>query len=48
MSKVIHQVPVLLGAGHRFFQKLPKHTRLRRLGAVPAPGVADLHYEVVR
>lgn len=45
---VLHQVPVLLGAGHRFFQHLPEHVRLRLLRAIPAPGVTHLHYEVVR
>ncbi|PXY27815.1 dihydrofolate reductase family protein [Prauserella muralis] len=45
---VLHQVPILLGAGRRFFQQLPKHVRLRLLQAVPAPGVTHLHYEVLR
>ncbi|GAA0380979.1 dihydrofolate reductase family protein [Microbispora corallina] len=45
---VLHQVPVLLGGGRRFFQELPKHVRLRLLEAVPAPGVTHLHYEVAR
>ena len=45
---ILHQVPVLLGAGRRFFQDLPKHVRLRLLEAIPAPGVTHLHYEVVR
>ena len=45
---VLHQVPVLLGAGRPFFQDLSKHVRLRLLEAVPAPGVTHLHYEVVR
>ncbi|WP_182899101.1 dihydrofolate reductase family protein [Microbispora sp. H10830] len=45
---ILHQVPVLLGAGHRFFQELPKHVRLRLLEAVPAPGVTHLRYEVAR
>jgi dihydrofolate reductase len=45
---VLHQVPVLLGAGRSFFQELPKHVHLRLLEATPAPGVTHLHYEVVR
>jgi dihydrofolate reductase len=45
---ILHQVPVLLGAGRPFFQALPKHVRLRLVEAVPAPGVTHLHYEVER
>ena len=45
---VLHQVPVLLGAGRRYFQELPEQVRLNLLDAVPAPGVTHLHYEVVR
>ena len=45
---ILHQVPVLLGGGRRFFQELPKHVRLRLLEAIPAPGVTHLHYEVLR
>jgi dihydrofolate reductase len=45
---VLHQVPVLLGAGRRLFQQLPEHIHLRLLETVPAPGVTHLHYEVVR
>ena len=45
---VLHQVPVLLGAGRRFFQKLPEHVDLRLLEAVAAPGVTHLRYAVVR
>ena len=45
---ILHQVPVLLGAGRRFFQELPGHVHLRLLAAVPAPGVTHLHYEVAR
>jgi dihydrofolate reductase len=45
---VLHQVPVLLGAGRPFFHELPEHVDLRLLEAVPAPGVTHLHYEVVR
>ena len=45
---VLHQMPVLLGAGRRFFQELPEHVQLRLLEAIPAPGVTHLHYEVVR
>ncbi|MEV6286707.1 dihydrofolate reductase family protein [Kribbella sp. NPDC051770] len=45
---VLHQVPILLGAGRSFFQDLPSHIHLRLLEAVAAPGVTHLHYEVVR
>jgi dihydrofolate reductase len=45
---ILHQVPVLLGAGRRFFRELPWHVRLRLVEAVPAPGVTHLHYEVAR
>lgn len=45
---VLHQVPVLLGAGRPFFHALPEHVRLRLVEAVPAPGVTHLHYEVQR
>jgi dihydrofolate reductase len=45
---VLHQVPVLLGAGRPFFQELPEHIQLRLVEAVPAPGVTHLHYEVQR
>jgi dihydrofolate reductase len=45
---ILHLVPVLLGAGHRFFHELPEHVHLRLLEAIPAPGVTHLHYEVVR
>jgi dihydrofolate reductase len=45
---VLHQVPILLGAGHRFFHELPQHVHLRLLDAVAAPGVTHLHYEVAR
>jgi dihydrofolate reductase len=45
---ILHQVPVLLGAGRGFFQEVPGHVRLRLIEAIPAPGVTHLHYEVVR
>ena len=45
---ILHQVPILLGAGRPFFQELPRHVHLRLLEAVAAPGVAHLRYEVVR
>jgi FAD/FMN-containing dehydrogenase len=45
---VLHQLPILLGAGRPFFQSLPEHVRLRLVEAVPAPGVTHLHYEVAR
>ena len=43
---VLHQVPVLLGTGRRFFQALPAHVRLSLLKAEPAPGVTHLHYRI--
>ncbi|GAB2668278.1 dihydrofolate reductase family protein [Kribbella swartbergensis] len=45
---VLHQVPILLGAGRPFFQELPQHIRLRIVDVVAAPGVTHLHYEVQR
>ena len=45
---ILHQVPVLLGAGRSFFQELPHHVQLRLVEAVVAPGVTHLHYEVLR
>jgi dihydrofolate reductase len=45
---VLHQVPVLLGAGRPYFRELPRQVRLRLVEAVPAPGVTHLHYEVER
>ncbi|PPK67224.1 dihydrofolate reductase family protein [Actinokineospora auranticolor] len=45
---VLHQVPVLLGAGRPFFQALPEHVHLDLVEAVPAPGVTHLHYRVNR
>ena len=45
---ILHQVPVLLGAGRSFFHELPEHVQLRLLEAIPAPGVTHLRYEVVR
>lgn len=45
---ILHQIPILLGGGHSFFQSVPKHVKLRLLEAVAAPGVTHLHYEVVR
>ncbi len=45
---ILHQVPVLLGGGHSYFQAVPKHVNLRLLETIPAPGVTHLRYEVVR
>jgi dihydrofolate reductase len=45
---ILHQVPVLLGAGRPFFQALPGQVRLRLVEAVAAPGVTHLRYEVER
>jgi dihydrofolate reductase len=45
---ILHQVPVLLGAGHRLFRELPEHVPLRLAEVIPAPGVTHLRYEVIR
>ncbi len=45
---VLHQIPVLLGAGRPYFHELPAHARLRLIEAIPAPGVTHLHYQVDR
>lgn len=45
---VLHQVPILLGAGRPFFRTLPEHVRLRLVEAVPAAGVTHLHYAIER
>lgn len=45
---VLHQVPILLGGGRRYFHDLPGQVRLRLLESIAAPGVTHLHYEVVR
>ena len=45
---ILHQVPILLGAGHPFFRALPEHVRLELIEAVPAPDVTHLRYQVVR
>ncbi|MGN7862649.1 dihydrofolate reductase family protein [Microbacterium sp. 22303] len=43
---ILHQVPVLLGAGRRFFYELPQHIALRIHEVVAAPDVTHLHYLV--
>ncbi|MFF1571366.1 dihydrofolate reductase family protein [Leifsonia sp. NPDC058292] len=45
---ILHQVPILLGAGRRFFHELPRHIRLEILQVVSAPDVTHLHYTVKR
>ncbi|MGA0565839.1 dihydrofolate reductase family protein [Rathayibacter sp. KR2-224] len=45
---ILHQVPILLGAGRRFFNARPEHIRLRIREVVSAPDVTHLHYEVQR
>ncbi|MFD0684543.1 dihydrofolate reductase family protein [Actinomadura fibrosa] len=45
---IVHQVPVLLGAGRPLFQELPAHVRLDIVQVVPAPDVTHLHYRVQR
>jgi len=44
----LHQVPILLGAGRRFFHELPHHIRLEIDQVVAAPGVTHLTYRVIR
>ena len=43
---VLHQVPVLLGGGRRYFQDFPKHVGLNLVEAVPAPGVTHLRFRI--
>jgi dihydrofolate reductase len=43
---ILHQVPVLLGDGRRFFQELPAHIGLSLVEAMPAPGVTHLRYRI--
>jgi dihydrofolate reductase len=45
---IVHQVPLLLGGGRRFFQELPGQIRLNVVEVVAARGVTHLRYEVVR
>ncbi|HEV2592518.1 MAG TPA: dihydrofolate reductase family protein [Gaiellaceae bacterium] len=45
---IVHQVPVLLGAGRRHFRELSAHVQLSLVEVVPAPGVTHLHYRVER
>jgi riboflavin biosynthesis pyrimidine reductase len=45
---ILHQVPILLGAGRSFSHELAEHLQLHLLEVVPAPGVTHLHYVVVR
>lgn len=43
---IIHQVPVLLGAGTSLFQPRATPVGLRLRSVVPAPGVTHLHYDI--
>jgi dihydrofolate reductase len=43
---ILHQVPVLLGAGRPFFGRLPRHVRLTLIDAVPGAGVTHLRYRI--
>jgi len=45
---VLHQVPILLGAGRSYFQALPADVRLRLVEVVATPAVTHLHYAVER
>jgi dihydrofolate reductase len=45
---IVHQVPVLLGAGVALFGGAPHSTALTVLNVVAAPGVTHLHYAVGR
>jgi dihydrofolate reductase len=44
----IHQVPILLGGGVRFFGDAAGTVQLTSLGVISAPGVTHLSYAVVR
>jgi hypothetical protein len=43
---ILHQVPVLLGAGRRFFGDLPANIGLELAEVVSAPGVTHLRYRI--
>lgn len=43
---ILHQVPMLLGGGRRFFGSLPEQVPLGLISAVPASGVTHLHYRI--
>lgn len=43
---ILHQVPVLLGAGRPFFGRLPRHVRLTLIDAVHGAGVIHLRYRI--
>ena len=45
---VLHQVPVLLGAGRPYFGQLPAHVELSVIEVVPDAGVTHLRYQVLR
>lgn len=45
---ILHQVPVLLGGGRRFFGPLSAQVGLRFVEALPGDGVTHLRYEVLR
>ena len=44
---VLHQVPILLGAGRRCFHDLPEHIELRPIEVVPAGEVTQLRFHWV-
>lgn len=43
---ILHQVPVLLGAGRPFFGPLSAHFPLTLIDATPGAGVIHLHYRI--
>jgi dihydrofolate reductase len=43
---VLHQVPVLLGAGRPLVGRLSEHVRLTLVDTVPGAGVVHLHYRI--
>jgi dihydrofolate reductase len=45
---ILHQVPVLLGAGRPYFAGLSQQVGLEFVEAVPGDGVTHLRYEVLR
>ncbi|GGB23585.1 riboflavin biosynthesis protein [Flexivirga endophytica] len=45
---MLHQVPVLLGAGRRFFGPLAEQVPLTLVDTVPGVGVTHLHYRIAK
>lgn len=45
---MIHQIPVLLGRGHRLFDELPSGVELEIVRVIDTPEATHLHYRVRR